>query len=147
MIREASCERRYVERARPGYIVKTKTFESADFEELKKEVEEYTGVHVNRYNLLGCVYSFNEIKRLFSCEVKWWDMPEGRENYRIHSAGLSSDSPDKLHEKVTRFKQIKVPPGDLIGVEYYTWGESFTNRCHQARITYYMPKKTTEAGI
>ncbi len=145
MVREASWERRYVDRARPGYIVKTKTFESADFEELRKEVEEYTGAQVNKYNLLGCNYSYNEIKRLFSCEAKWWDMPEGRENYSVHSAGLSSDSPDKLHEKVARFKQIKVPPGDLIGVEYYTWGESFTSRCHQARITYYLPKKTTEA--
>ncbi|MGB7296522.1 MAG: hypothetical protein WBC70_13115, partial [Candidatus Aminicenantales bacterium] len=96
---------------------------------------------------VGCNYSYNEIKRLFSCEAKWWDMPEGRENYRVHSAGLSSDSPDKLHEKVATFKQIKVPPGDLIGVEYYTWGESFTSRCHQARITYYLPKKRTEAEI
>lgn len=72
-------------------------------------------------------------------------MPEGREDYRVHSAGLSSDSPDKLHEKVAMFKQIKAPLGELIGVEYYTWGESFSSRGHQARITYYMPKETTKA--
>lgn len=144
MTREASWERRYSERARPGYIVKTKNFESDDFEKLKKGVKEYAEAHINKYNLLGCVYSFNESKRFFLCEIRWWDMPEGRENYRVHSAGLSSDSPDKLREKVARFEQMKVPPGDSIGVEYYTWGESFTSRCHQARITYYMPKKQDE---
>ncbi len=145
MAKEASWERRYAERARPGYVVKTKTFESSNIEDLKKEVEAYTGAQVNKYNLLGCRYSYNEINRMFSCEAKWWAMPEGRENCKVHSAGLSSETPNKLHEKVERFKKIKVPPGELIGVEYYSWGASFTPRCHQARITYYVPKKTTDA--
>ena len=142
-----SWERRYDERARPGYVVKTKMFERADFPSLKKEVQEFIDSEINKYNLLGCVYSYNDYKGYFACEVKWWGLPEGREDYKVHSAGLSSNSPDNLREKVAKFKQMKISPEDFVSVEYFTWGECFTERCHHARITYYMPKREFQNKI
>lgn len=144
LAKDESWERRYSDRARPGYVVKTKTFERADFPDLKKEVQEFIDSKINKYNLLGCVYSYNDYKRYFSCELKWWSLPEGRDDYKVHSAGLSSNSPDNLREKVAKFRQMKVQAEDFIGVEYFTWGEYITERCHHARVTYYMPKKQDE---
>jgi hypothetical protein len=146
MARESSWERGYIENARPGYVVKTKEFESPDLKDLKESVEEYIRTQINRYNLLGCKYSFNDRLMIYRCEVKWWGLPEGRDDYKIHSAGLSSDNPNKLREKVDKFLKLKVKREDLIDIDYYTWGASFTDRCHQARITYYLPKVRIDKG-
>jgi hypothetical protein len=77
---------------------------------------------------------------LYSCELKWWGLPEGREDYRIHSTGLSSDSPDKLRDKVDRLLK-KVPKEDLIDVDYYSWFLTWDDKPHHARVTYYLPKE------
>ena len=76
---------------------------------------------------------------MYGCSLKWWGLPEGRENYKIHSTGLKSDNPDKLREKVEKLLK-RIPKNDLIDVDYYTWGASFTDECHNARVTYYLKK-------
>lgn len=136
--------RGYNERARPGYIIRTTKYEKPDINELKSEVQDFLDKEVNKYNRLGCHYAYNEGEKSFSCEVKWWSLPDGRENYKVHSAGLSSDSPDSLRDKVERFKKLKIAPGNFIGVEYFTWGAFMTDRCHHVRITYYRPNKQEE---
>jgi excisionase family DNA binding protein len=141
---DESWEKKYDERARPGYVIKTKAYENNDYAELKREVQAFLDTEVNKHNALGCSYSYDEGSNYFNCEVKWWGLPEGRESYRVHSTGLSSDSPNHLHEKVMKFKEIKISPGDFIGVDYFTWGMSFLEKCHHARVTYYLPKKTDE---
>lgn len=138
--KDESWERRYNERARPGYIIRTKLFKKPDILELKSDVQEFMDKEVNKYSRLGCLYAYNEGEKSFSCEVKWWSLPDGRENYRVHSAGLSSNSPDSLRDKVERLKKLKIGPGNFISIDYFTWGAFMTDRCHHARITYYKPK-------
>jgi hypothetical protein len=65
---------------------------------------------------------------------------EGREDYRIHSRGLGSHSPEKLRDKVDKFLEKKVQEGDLIDVDYYIWFVSWDDKPHRVRITYYLPK-------
>ena len=146
LVQEASREKKYNERARPGYIVRTESFESHDIEDLKQEVQAFLDKEVNKYNALGCLYSYDEYSKYYRCEAKWWGLPEGRENFRVHSTGLSSDTPNHLHEKVMKLRDTKIPPGDFIGIDYFTWGASFIENCHCARVTYYMPRKTNETG-
>jgi hypothetical protein len=111
--------------------VKEKSFRSPDFEDLKREVEEFTGKHVQvKSNVLERDYFHIERLGKFGCSLKWWDLPAGRENCRGHSTGLSSDSPDGIRKKVDGFLKRKVSPEDLIGVDYYTFGRSFTRNCH-----------------
>jgi hypothetical protein len=136
---DESWEKRYIQNSRPGYIIKTKKIEHAEFEFLKNEVQEFIDKEVNKYNLLGCRYEFNEGNQVFTCEIRWWGLPYGREHFRVHSAGLSSDSPDTLREKVERLKKLKIAPGNYICTDYYSWGAFMTDRCHHARVTYYIP--------
>ena len=82
-------------------------------------------------------------EREYGCLIKWWSLPDGRENYRVHSTGLSSDSPDKLRDKVDRIKR-KIPKEDLIDIDYYSWRYSFNGNDHRVRITYYLPKEKIE---
>lgn len=145
MVKEASYERNFDANARPGYVVKEKHFKSPDFTDLKQDVEEHIEKHIPaRSNVLSCEYYVIERLKLYGCELKWWALPDGRENYKVHSTGLSSDSPDKLREKVDNFLKRKVVREDLIDVDYYTWRTSFTEECHWARITYYIPKNKNE---
>lgn len=137
---DESCERRYIQSNRPGYIVKTKEFEQPDFLLLKNEVQEFLGKDINKYNLLGCRYTYHEGSQAFTCEVKWWGLPDGRENFRVHSAGLSSDSPDGLRGKVEKLKKLKIGPGNFICTDYFTWMPFLNDRSHHARVTYYIPK-------
>lgn len=118
--------------------------ENPDINDLKNEVQEFLDKEVNKYNRLGCQYSYNERDKVFSCEAKWWSLPEGREDYKVHSAGLSSDSPDSLRDKVDKYIQLRITPGNFIGIEYFTWGAFMTDRCHHARISYYIPKKENQ---
>jgi excisionase family DNA binding protein len=142
MAEGASYKREYDENARPGYVVNEKNFKSPDFIDLKQEVEEYIEKHIPaKSNVLGCEYYVIERLKLYGCVLKWWALPEGRESFKVHSTGLSSDSPNKIRDKVDDFIKRKVNPEDLIGVDYYTWGASFTDECHCARIIYYIPKK------
>lgn len=138
---DESWARGYNEKARPGYIIKTKIIENTDINELKKETQEFLDKEVNKYNRLGCQYTYKEREKTFTCEAKWWSLPEGREKYKVHSAGLSSNSPDSLRDKVDKFVKLKVLPENFIGIDYFTWGAFMTERRHHARISYYMPIK------
>ncbi len=141
MVEEANFKRSYNENARPGYIVKEKSLRSPDFEDLKQAVGEFIEEHISaRSNFLECNYFIIDRLRMYGCSIKWWDLPKGRENYKVYSTGLKSNNPDKLREKVDKLLK-KVPKDDLINIDYYTWGASFTDEHHNARITYYLPKK------
>jgi len=141
MVNQASFRRSYNERARPGYVVKEKTYRSTDFKDLKQTTEEFIKDHIlAKSNLLECDYFIINRLNLYGCSLKWWGLPYGRENNKVHSTGLKSDSPDKLREKVEKLLE-RIPEDDLINVDYYTWGASYTDECHNARITYYLPKK------
>jgi len=145
MIAEASWERKYKENSRPGYIVKEKRLSSFDFEDLKNEVREFIAAQILvKSNLLGYNYFIIQRKREYGCTIKWWSLPDGRENHRVHSTGLSSDSPDKLRDKVERLKK-RIPKEDLIDVDYYSWRYLFDEKRHNARVTYYRPKKKIES--
>jgi len=144
MVKEASWERNYKEDARPGYIVKDKNISSLSFEELKQDVQKYIDAQIPvKSNLLGYNYYIIQRNSRYGCRLKWWSLPDGRENYRVHSTGLSSDSPDKLRDKVDRIKR-KIPKEDLIDIDYYSWRYSFNGNDHRARITYYLPKEKIE---
>lgn len=144
MVKEASWERGFKEDARPGYIVKDKSIASLSFEDLKQEVQEFIDKNIPvKSNLLGCSYYVIQKPKCYGCILKWWGLPEGRENYRVHSTGLSSDSPDKLREKVDRIRQ-KIPKEDLIDIDYYSWRFSFSRNQHCARVTYYLLKRNTD---
>lgn len=45
--------------------------------------------------------------------------------------------------KVDRIKR-KIPKEDLIDIYYYSWRYYFSDKCHQARVTYYLPKKSED---
>jgi predicted DNA-binding transcriptional regulator AlpA len=141
MVRKESYKRQYNENARPGYIVKENTFRSPNFEDLKQTIGNYIKDNIQaRSNILVCNYYIISRLKLYGCELKWWGLPEGREDYRIHSTGLSSDSPDKLRDKVDRLLK-KVPKEDLIDVDYYSWFLTWDDKPHHARVTYYLPKE------
>ena len=140
-LNDISIERKYDERARPGYVVKEFTIESPDIEDLKARTEEFVSNTIpNPSNLLVRSYFVITHRRLYGCRLKWWALPEGREGYKVHSTGLKTSSPDELRDKVDKFVKTKVPKNDLIDIEYYTWTFSIDNRRHWARITYYLPK-------
>lgn len=141
MVRAASYKRKYNEYSRPGYVVRKKYFRGTDFEYLKQEVEEFILGQVRvKTNVLECDYYVITRLKLYGCHLKWWGLPDGREDCRIHSTGLSAEDPDKLRDKVDKFIKKKVPEGDLIDVDYFTWGFSWNDKPHCARITYYLPK-------
>ncbi len=144
MVKEASWEQKYKENARPGYIVKEYNLSSFSFEELKQDMQKYVDTQILvKNNLLGCSYYIIQRNRHYGCRLKWWSLPEGRENYKVHSTGLKSDSPDKLRAKVDRLKK-KIPKEDLIEIDYYSWRYSFNINEHNARITYYLLKRNNE---
>lgn len=146
VVKGASYKRKYDEDARPGYVVKEKHFKSPDFTDLKQDMEGYIEKHIPaKSNVLECGYFYIHRLGTFGCTLKWWGLPDGRENYKVHSAGLSSDSPDRLRHKVDKFLERKVPEGNLIDVDYYTWSISWDDRPHKARITYYLPKTKKES--
>jgi len=106
-----------------------------------KEVDEFIQDQIRvKTNVL--VYDYYVIDRLkmYGCNLKWWGLHDGREDYRIHSVGLSAEDPDILRDKVDKFLKKKVPEGDFIDVDYYTWDFSWNDKPHFAKITYYLPK-------
>jgi excisionase family DNA binding protein len=141
MAEDASFKRKYNEHSRPGYIAREKYFEGTDFEDLKQEVEQYIQEQIRvKTNVLECDYSVITRLKKYGCHLKWWGLPDGREDYWIHSTGLSAENPDKLRDKVDIFIKKKVPDGDFIEVFYYTWGFSWNEKSHCARVTYYVPR-------
>jgi len=141
-LNDISIERKYDERARPGYVVKEFVIESPDIEDLKARTEEFISSTIpNPSYLLVRNYFVIEHRRLYGCRLKWWALPEGREGCKVHATGLKTSSPDELRDKVDKFVRTKVPKGDLIDIEYYTWTFSIDDRRHWARITYYLPKE------
>lgn len=141
MVRAASYRRKYDEHSRPGYVVREEYLKSPDFEDLKQEVEEFIHEKIRvKTNVLECDYYVIHRMELYGCHLKWWGLPEGREDYRIHSTGLSAEDPDKLRDKVDKFIKKKVPEGDFIEMDYYTWDFSWNDKPHCARITYYLLK-------
>jgi len=140
IVAEASYRRSYYENVRPGYVVKEKSLRSPDFEDLKQTVDEFIEGHISaRSNLLECNYFIINRLKLYGCNIKWWGLPEGREKYKIHSTGLKSDDPDKLRDLVEKLLK-RIHKENLIEIDYYTWGSSFTDKYHNARITYYLKK-------
>jgi len=145
LCKEESYTREYNENARPGYIVRKKYFYSPDFIDLKQDVEDFIKKNIPvKTDLLGKRYFVIDRKGTYGCLVEWWGLPEGRENYKIHSTGLSDYSPEEISEKVDNFIKRKVKSEDIISVEFYTFGSSFTAKCHCARVTYYLPKDKKE---
>jgi len=145
MVSAASFKRKYDERSRPGYIVREKYLSSPDFEDLKQDVEKFIQEQIQvKTNVLERDYHVIDRLKMYGCHLKWWGLPEGRENYKIHATGLSAEDPDKLRDKVNNFIKRKVPEGDFIDVYYYSWGFSWNDKPHCARITYYLPKLKKE---
>lgn len=141
MVSDVSYRRKYDEHSRPGYVVREKYLKATNFEDLKQGVEEFILEQIRvKTNVLECDYYVITRLKLYGCNLKWWGLPDGRGDYRIHSTGLSAEDPDKLREKVDKFIKRKVPDGDFIEVDYYTWGFSWNDKPHCARITYYLLK-------